>query len=233
MKKFITMIAAALIGMTACNFNPEDEFIIYNDTELCSIVGGKILTDNNLTYEVVENLTDANLEEYNRAIITCDILKLNEDGSYQIKLKSIIKIQTKDYIDAATLDEGSPLFGIPISLQSIWFSGGYLNVGFSFYYKEGSSTPHTIDLIAERPSEEGGKITLYLRHLAEGETVDNTDYNEYTLVASYISFKADDLFPANTTTEMEIKWNWFRDSDSPSDADVIEFGDTGDIERKN
>jgi hypothetical protein len=50
MKKFLILFAVALIGMSACDVNPKDEFIIYNDTELCSIVDGKIITDNGLTY---------------------------------------------------------------------------------------------------------------------------------------------------------------------------------------
>ena len=148
MKKFLILFAVALIGMSACNVDPKDEFIIYNDTELCSIVDGKIITDNGLTYEIVENNTEANLAEYNRAIIVCDILKLNEDGSYQINLKSITKIQIKDYTDASTLPEGVIPTGYPVSPQSIWFSGGYLNVGFSFYLKVNSSTVHNIDIIA-------------------------------------------------------------------------------------
>lgn len=233
MKKFLILFVAALIGMSACNVNSEDGFIIYNDTELCSVVDGKIVTDNGLTYEIIENLTDAKLEEYNRAIIVCDILKLNEDGSYQIKLKSITKIQIKDYIDAASLPDGIIPTGLPVSPQSIWFSGGYLNIGFSFYIKEGSSTAHSIDLIAKRPTQDGEALTLYLRHSAEGETGDNINYGEYTLVGSYISFKADDLFPINTTTDMEVKWNWFRDNGDPDSSDIVEFSEPGSIIRKN
>ncbi len=233
MKKFLILFAVALIGMSACNVDPKDEFIIYNDTELCSIVDGKIITDNGLTYEIVENNTEANLAEYNRAVIVCDILKLNEDGSYQINLKSITKIQIKDYTDASTLPEGVIPTGYPVSPQSIWFSGGYLNVGFSFYLKVNSSTVHNIDIIAKRPSEEGDVLTLYLRHSAEGEPEGKIDYDQYTLVGSYISFKADDLFPTNSTTDIEVKWNWFSNPDSPESSDIIEFSEPGSIVRKN
>lgn len=231
MKKILILIASALIGMTACNLNPDNGFIIYNDTELCTIENGKILTDNGLTYEIVENLTDANLEEYNRAIIVCDILKLAGDGVYEIKLKSIKKIQVKDCIDAGTLPEGEALTKLPVSPQSIWFSGGYLNIGFSFYIKEGSTANHTVDLIAKRPSGQDEVVNLYLRHSSDEEPV--TNYSEHTLVGSYISFKADEFFPMNTTTEMEVNWIWFREEGSTDASDIVEFSEPGSIERKN
>jgi len=233
MKKFLILFAATLIGMSACDFTPEESFVIYNDTELCSVVNGKILTDNNLIYEVVENEANAKLEDYDRVVIVCDIVKLNQDGSYQIKLKSISKIQTKDFLESTSLSEGEALSMDPISLQSIWFSGGYLNIGFAFYAKTGSTNPHTIDLIVQRPSEAGEKLTFYLRHNAEGENVTENNFDDYNLVGSYISFRAEEFFPANSSTEIDVKWVWYRDNGTPDSADVIEFSETGTIERKN
>ena len=67
----ICIIAAAFIS--SCK---QDETLRYNNLTMGNIVNGTFVSDQGNIFNVVEKTCEGNLEEMERALVICDVLKL-------------------------------------------------------------------------------------------------------------------------------------------------------------
>ena len=176
MKKLIPFILAVLPLVASCKM--EDTFTQTNVQEMVTVREGVLLNDNGYVLNVKEDAVGtANWKiEGNRYLALFDIL----NRALDIRLKDVIKasiIYPAEYVG----DEEYPTD--PVGLEMAGYSGGYLNLGLSYYKAKGSNAAHPIRFYDELK----GKLHyLHISHEGNGE--DPTRMDEKDLETAFSIF---------------------------------------------
>lgn len=137
-----------------------------------------------------------------RALINFTILGDNYAGyDHIVKLNSIKEILTKD-VKPIERDSLNKLPNDPIRLKSMWISGGYLNIRFSYPY--GGDSQHEVNLFEAKETggvSSGNAIKLEFRHDKNGDS-------DRWWTETYASFDLQSLqVVGQDSVELEIKTN--------------------------
>ena len=142
MKKIFILSLIALAALSC----KKDETLRYNNITMGNIEGEVIISDQGNTFNIAESLYQVELGNYERALISCDVLSETGEKTYDIRLNSIIRVLDKEVktMDDSTEEEDLNIDD-PIMINEVWYSGGYLNIDIEFFFKTGSETPHFIN----------------------------------------------------------------------------------------
>lgn len=170
MKKLIPILLAFLPLAVSCKL--DDTYTQTNVQEMVSVKEGNLLNDNGIILNVVEDAlgTDKWKIEGNRYLALFDIL----NRALDIRLKSVIKatVMTPEVYDPDADYPTDPL--VP---ELTGYSGGYLNLGFSYYKDKTSNAAHRIRICEERI----GTSQRYLHIVHDGAGEDPTQMDEKDL----------------------------------------------------
>lgn len=217
----ICIIAAAFIS--SCK---QDETLRYNNLTMGNIVNGTFVSDQGNIFNVVEKTCEGNLEEMERALVICDVLKLKPgtENQYDVRLNGISYVLLKDAIsrNAADSEEESSVSD-PIHIYSAWISGGYLNMYLMYERVKTSNTKHLVNLVIEDTDSENGKFTFSLRHNSFGESLiyELEDEKQIELAGAFVSFPLTEII-TDDSAEITVKWNWYKDPTPNSKSEIQE-----------
>nr|WP_185155698.1 NigD-like protein [Dysgonomonas sp. 521] len=161
--------------------------------------------------------------KYDRAIINYTILSDKFDGyDHAVKLNGFTDVLTKEIAYIAPDDEvqQDSIGYDPIKVYSIWASGGYMNIYFSF--NTGETKAHLINMVSARPdlSTLDDVVKLEFRHNRNGDP-------EHYGVNGYVSF---DLTPYLTSgrdkVTFDIEWTDFS-GDTKIKTIEYKYGEAG------
>ena len=154
---------------------------------------GHFVTDQGLTFNIVENLHTGQTESLERALISCDILKMgNSKTEYDIRLRNAANILDKAPLRKETAPTEVYTVQDPTNILDLWFSGGYMNIGIQYFAESGKGIRHEVNLVYEGMSSEGHDFRFI--HNAHGDVkLDNGAY--YWLANTYVSFPITDILP--------------------------------------
>jgi len=191
MKKFKTaLIALTLILILA----PVVQSCLDDDDDGYLAIATFRTTENDDPYFTLDNGDKmypqrggySNLDNGQRVYVYFDIIEEKKEANeYQIEVKAIEKILTKDLfvMDEETVDS---IGDDKINITGLWFGDGYLNVRFQFAGTRNPSKLHMVNLVyneIEGANEsEAGYISLEFRHNAY------EDY-ESEILNGIVSFK--------------------------------------------
>lgn len=162
MKKIFAIIAAALT-VAACEF-PEAIFRAQNVGDYCTYKEGKLVNDYGTVLNVTEDATDGKWQaEGNRMYTVYDVQNAQMDITLKSYLLGTIKANDGK-VDSENPDAPT---GDPVMIADCNISGTYLNVVFTYYYKEGTDCPHHTRLLYR---DDGETLTMYMVHDGNGET---------------------------------------------------------------
>ena len=215
MKKIFILSLIALAALSC----KKDETLRYNNITMGNIEGEVIISDQGNTFNIAESLYQVELANYERALISCDVLSETGEKTYDIRLNSIIRVLDKEVktMDDSTEEEDLNIDD-PIMINEVWYSGGYLNIDIEFFFKAGSETPHFINLIHETSEE--GKHIFTLRHNALGELPYETLSDEtFYLSRGYVSYPISRVIEGNSA---DIILNWKSYKITPEGPSFVE-----------
>lgn len=209
--KISICIAAAVLlclGAASCK---KDTTIQYNNMTMGNIVNGTFVSDQGNIFNIVEQDKSCNgdLMTLERAYILCDVLNKTVgglDNEYDVRLNAMAQVTTKDILPFDSEIEEDKLKEDPISIEYIWFSGGYINFYVMFPVKVGSETAHMVNLVQQESSE--GYVFRFT-HNAFGETLENGDSSEYAMAGGYISFPIS-TFIHEDEANVKVEWTWYK-----------------------
>ena len=206
----LTCIAAALMCIAAVSCQ-KDTTLQYNNMTMGNVTEGRFVSDQGNIFNIVEHEgnTYEELLKTERAYTLCDILSKTaggQDNEYDVRLNAMVKVLTKDIVTLETEKTEDMLKEDPIDVRKFWFSGGYINFYIEFPVKQGSQTPHMINLI-QQESEKG--YIFRLTHNADGETIENISSNQLITAGGYVSFPINKLIQEKEA-KIKIEWTWYK-----------------------
>lgn len=219
------LVALGLVAATSCD---KDDTLRYNNLSLGFVEFGRFISDNGNKFNVVENVTKDDLLKFEgrRVVTVCDILNKTEgkDSEYDVRLKFIDEPYMRDAVkDYEAAEYADLLVEDPIYIESVWVSGGYLNIMFSHEYELNSSVQHLFSIVVNTETIEDRTIQVSLRHNAYGET--------YEKLGPKCAYKTNVIatYPLNTMvespeeyTDMKISFKWYMNA-TPNPAEIKEY----------
>ena len=210
MKKITAIISMAVMILFAASCK-KDDTIRYNNITMGNVVNGLFISDQGNTFHVVENNSGREIENEKRAIIACDVLKQvpGKENEYEVRLNQVASVFTKQPVKASEVTDEEVKVEDPISINDIWFAGGYVNLQIMFLVEEKSTTTHMINLVLDDSNaEEGYRFTL--RHNAYGDllTESSPESNNYILGVSYVSFPISSIIKEDEA-KLTFDWKWY------------------------
>lgn len=205
-KKSLIFIIAAATAITSCK---QDDTLQYNNFTMGNVVEGTFISDQGNIFNVVEKNCGGELEEMDRAIMLCDVLKKVEgtENQYDVRLNLLNKVLDKAHVTKAVADADEEMsVQDPIYIDAKWISGGYLNFLLLFETMSGSTQKHLINLVLDEEASSAGKYVFNLRHNSFGEST-NIDNND--LGGGYVSFPIAELIKEKNA-EITVNWKWYK-----------------------
>ena len=222
MKKTLIIIFAALAALTSCK---QDDTLQYNNITMGNVVNGTFTSDNGNIFNVVEKTCTENLESMTRAIIACDILRKVDgtDNVYDIRLNQAASVLTKAPVKKTVADADEEMsVNDPITMDSAWISGGYVNMYAIVEVKTlASMQKHLVNLVLDEKESEPGKYVFYLRHNSYGESVSH-NATGISLAGNYVSFPINDLIKEDSA-DITIKWKWYKSAGDGWSSETQEY----------
>ena len=182
----------------------KDETIRYNNVTMGNFVDGKFISDQGITYDIVEQTCSGMADTLDRAIISCDVLSKTGDDRYDIRLTGFDEIFTKQPVDSTTVKEADILVENPLSVGEIWYAGGYINMFIYIPIKEGSTRTHLINLVRDDMNSTSENYIFTLKHNAFGEIITAED-TDFILGGTYVSFPIANVIKGDKT-QLTLCW---------------------------
>ena len=219
-------VALGLIAATSCS---KDNTLQYNNLTLGFVESGRFVSDNGNIFNVVENLTKDDVAKYEgqRIVTVCDVLNRteNKEKEYDVRLKYLAVPYMRDAVkDYEAMEHTDLLVEDPVYIESVWVSGGYLNIMFAHEYKINSTAEHLFNIVVNTEIAEDRTILVSFRHNAYGETYEKLGSNN-------CAFKTDVIatFPLETMvespedyTDMKISFKWYM-NETPNPSEIRDY----------
>ena len=209
LNRTLIFLTAAVAALTSCK---QDETLQYNNLTMGNITAGTFTSDQGNIFNVVEKNCTGNIEEMDRAIILCDVLKKVEgtDNVYDIRLNQLAEVLAKKHVTKTVADADADMsVEDPVSIQDMWISGGYINMYVVFEVKTlGSMTKHLVNLVLDEKESASGKYEFTLRHNSFGESLTH-NATGVTLAGSYVSFPISEFIKENSA-DITVKYKWYK-----------------------
>ena len=201
--KYILSVISALC-LWSCAM---DNTLQYSNVTMGNFVDGKFISDQGLTFDIVERTYSGSIDSLKRAMISCDILYRSGDGGYSVRLTGVEAIFTKNPVDSTSvMNDTEIMVENPLNIGEIWYSAGYLNMLVYIPIKENSEQAHLINLVRNDESADTGIYKFTFKHNAFGEVISDND-NDFVIASTYVSFPIVQLFKENEQ-KVQVIMNW-------------------------
>lgn len=201
--KYILSVISALC-ICSCAM---DNTLQYNNVTMGNFVDGKFISDQGLTFNIVDRTCSESIDTLKRAMISCDILSRAGNEGYDVRLTGVDAIFTKNPVDSTSVvNDTDIMVENPLNIGEMWYSAGYLNLLIYIPIKENSSTPHLINLVRNDKKAGAAVYQFTLKHNAFGEIITAED-NDFVIAGTYVSFPVSQLFKADEK-KVQIIINW-------------------------
>ena len=207
-RKSIIYVISAFFALAAVSCQSDDT-LYYNNMTMGNIVDGRFVSDQGNTFNIVDQLCGGKLETEKRAMVICDVLNetAGAENEYDVRLRDFYSVLDKDAVPFENATEGEIAVQDPITVEQLWYSGGYLNMLIRFHIVSGSETMHLINLVYSKDAE--GKYILNLRHNAYDEVY--AEKPEGTMIfngGGYVSFPIT-KFIKEDEARVFLKWTGY------------------------
>ena len=184
-----------------------DNTLQYGNVTMGNFIEDKFISDQGLTFHIVERTHSGSLDTVKRAMIGCDILYKSIDGGYAVRLTGVESIFTKNPVDStAVMNDTEIMTENPLNIGEMWYSGGYLNMLVYVPIKENSKKSHLINLVRNDAYSAAGTYKFTFKHNAFGEVISDND-NDFVIASTYVSFPIAQLFKEDEQ-KVQIILNW-------------------------
>lgn len=203
MKRLVPGILAVLM-LAAC---AKDDTLVYNERDMVLINDGKLLTDNGITFTIAEDGTTSEWKSWQRAYITCDVLRQTAAAEYEIRLTEAHKVLLKEALTHGQLPE-EEIGDDPIDILYGWVAGDYLNLFTRIAYDPASDRAHFLNLVYL--GEADRVLRFRLRHNSYGYYYGAPDVEGVpNFGIAYVTFPIGRFLPeSQAAAEVEISWEW-------------------------
>lgn len=182
----------------------KDDTIHYSNVTMGNFVNGQFISDQGITYDIVEQTCSVDTDTLGRSMVSCDILTKTGDNRYNIRLNEFSSIFTKDPIESTAVTDSTIFVENPLSVSEIWYAGGYLNLYIYIPIKEGSTQTHLINLMKNDDRSVADNYVFSLKHNAYGEILTEED-TDFVLGGTYVSFPIANIIQGDHA-KLTLEW---------------------------
>lgn len=203
MRKLLSATLVALCAVS-CVWNTP----LYNDTTMADVIDATTLkTDAGITYKVVDQLCDGTLEAGKRVLAACNVMKKKTETEYDVELVTFLVPLKKETVKSSSVTD--PLGDDPVFVNSLWISGGYLNMRFTVQeLEEGKVHTMNLEWLDTQPAD---TLRFVMHHDdgIDGIHIPSDEDRDVMYGSAYATFPIKALVPAGVK-EMPVKinWNW-------------------------
>ncbi len=216
-RQLTLLAAAAILAFTTC-FKPDGEEYIYTNLYGYGTVSANIIKiePDGVEFTLAEDQTDGKWTSLNRIFFCCDVIRLKDDGRYDIRLKSyepvfrktaLFKIRTPESVYGSDAVAFYQDWGLDWRVRT-------LNMACLLTSLTKSNTAHSIDFVFDDTRSHKDTLFFELRHQGLGESYENTDYEatEFKLETRFMTFDFSECIPADAGENIviSIEWDWFK-----------------------
>ena len=214
MKRLFFALLLALPLVTSCF---KDDIEEYNLFDFCNVKNGQLVSDNNLTYNVVKKECQGNWQDYSRVFINFDLIEELEDNNYNINLRYFSEVPIKSPVELTGSVESDP-----VDILNIWTGGTYLNIGYEFICKNGNPEGHEFTLAYDKEKSSKDVMFFELIHDAGGD-VFQPEAEGFELYDNFCSFDIIPLLPEGKgSVTITVKYLWFNEFTQAFDTEEKE-----------
>lgn len=216
MKRFFRILPV-LSALLLAGCNMEDELLITNHYMMGTIVDGRILSDEGIWYNVVEQTCEGDIFAETRAFIVCDIVKnrcTSKENAYDIRLKRFNTATVMQHEKGST--EGKDRE--PVCVDFVWASGIYLNFHVQYWTVSGSDSAHEFSAVIEELPHDTYPIVVNLCHNAGGVYPGAEGYEEtkFEITDAYLSIPLTNYYENGKVYSYyyTVKYPWYKTDDN-------------------
>ncbi len=205
-KGLIISITAAIFALAAISCNKADSTLRYNNVTMGNVTKGVFTSDQGNIFIVTEQNCPGKLDTMKRAFIICDVLREMTDAQYDIRLKYVANVLTKEAVAISEIEDLETYMNDPLIVSDLWISGGYMNMLITVPVVSGSKKVHEINLLHEIRD---GVYKFRLRHDAQGEILtEKSDRSQFVLSGAYVSFPINTIIKEDSA-QYVLEWNGY------------------------
>ena len=196
MKRILIPLLCCLLAAWSCNV--DSSFSTMNTQDMVTVSGGKLLNDNGVLYTLSQKAADTPaLEEGKRYYIIFDIL----DKNYNVFVNTVIPAEI--VVPTAASAEESITAHDPLVVQFNWIGPKYLDLSFSYFYKEGSDCAHAI-FARYSLSDDKKTLNLSVYHDGNDENPATLDEKDLKHEVRIVSIPISDWSPSVVTLTLDV-----------------------------
>lgn len=208
----IAGIAAGIITFAAVSCS-KDDTIRYNNSTMGNIVNGRFVSDQGNIFNVVEQSCPGKLDTMKRAFVVCDILRetAGTQNEYDVRVHQISSVLTKETLTQTEITDEALMVNDPMIIQSLWISGGYVNIYIAIPVLSEKGKQHTLNCVFDDTVSKTGEYAFRFRHNANGEVLKqgNEDNDKMVIAGAYASFPIDELIKEDSA-KLKFCWNSYK-----------------------
>ena len=231
MKRFIILMASAVILMVSCNNKVDTDYYIVSDRAMGTIENAVFTSDRAIKMNVKSAPDGCDINTKRRVMI---YFVLKTDGqltSYDINITKLFETVTVEP-SVSEKAEDSPE-GDPMNLVESWFGGGYLNM-YAFYYTDPNNNTEQVFTSSYTCKESLSSIAVRRDGKGEGyfSVEDAAESYSYICIPmkkiwdDFINGKGGDTEPIDDPQEgrsmpVNLNWIWHAVSDNVLLPDTV------------
>ena len=212
MKKLLFALAI-LLGLASCNIERDLTITVQ---EMMSIQSGLLVNDLGVKYFVERPQEAGNLLSEQRVFMCGTAVQAEASGyDYVLTPQEWYSVAIKDIVKKSDVEDVDETLGTsPVSLNNVWYQGGYLNTLTTVSYdSKEENREQVINLMLD--DERSNEYTLYfvLKNKQTGRTWedDELDSDDAVFGAQFMSFPLEPYLAPGFKGELNLyfEWEWF------------------------
>lgn len=225
MKRFIILMASAVILLVSCNNKVDTDYYIISGKEMGTIENGVFTSDKAIKMNIKSAPDGCDINTKRRVMI---YFLLKTDGqltSYDINISNLVETVTVEPI-VSEKAEDSPE-GDPMNLVESWFGGGYLNM-IAFYYTDPNKNTEQVFTSSYTCKESMSSIAIRRDGKGEGYFSVEDAAESYSYICIPMEKIWDDFFDpepgdpqAGRSMPVNLNWIWHVVSDNVLLPDTV------------
>lgn len=168
------IIPAIVLAAASCSKNANT--IIARIATIATASDGKLISDGGETFIINSGAGNRDLSS-GRFFVVCDLISNRGGNTYDVNVLGLTSALVKDIRDGASALEQEILVSDPINVESIWMSGGYVNMETLLFCIVDSDTKHLLNLVLDTGRSNADTLFFDIRHNAHGERPDNPSFS--------------------------------------------------------
>lgn len=216
MKQFFKLAVAAILSLTLASCFDEPDAIITNSYEFVTVSGDHLISDQGVTYYVVEDESDQAWAGCERLFVLLDVLRLNSQGNgYEIRIHGYAKAEMKA-AKVKSLTSEDACGKEPVAMYEGWGFNSQtkmFSLSYVYAFDKTSNSVHFTNIVFDDERSAGNDtVFLKLAHQGNGEILTDTNSSNIKFTLGYGTFDLTEAFGTRKgSVPVKMEYDWYKE----------------------